>query len=213
MSNARNLSKVVTQLYALAPNTTKLNSIATRGADEPGFIKDWAFNWLPAGYLWCDGSFLGPATPYQDLRNYLIADGFPYGSDGAGNPRLPDSRGRTTAGKDNMGGTAAGRLTTAGSGIDGTTLGAGGGAETHSLDVNQMPTHGHGVNDPGHAHSYLYTPNVGGQTGGGAFQSAVNPQGATTGASGTGISIQVNGGGAAHNNTQPTLVVNKIIKT
>ena len=46
----------------------------------------------------------------------------------------PDLRGRTIAGKDNMGGVTASRLTAAGSGITGTTLGTTGGAETHVLN-------------------------------------------------------------------------------
>jgi microcystin-dependent protein len=44
------------------------------------------------------------------------------------------------AGVDNMGGSAANRLTTGGSGIAGTTLGATGGAETETLTLAQLPT-------------------------------------------------------------------------
>ena len=45
------------------------------------------------------------------LRSKLIADGSPYGADGAGNPLVPDTRGRTTAAPDNLGGASAGRST------------------------------------------------------------------------------------------------------
>ena len=51
------------------------------------------------------------------------------------------------AGKDDMGGTAAGRLTAAGSGVAGTALGAAGGAETHRLTGGQMPRHSHHITD------------------------------------------------------------------
>lgn len=106
---------------------------------------------------------------------------------------LPDLRGRTSVGKDDMGGTAANRITSGGSGIVGTTLGGAGGAETHSLTVNQNAPHTHGVNgaiqDDGGA-SYNIS--------GGGRGSAVY----ATGSSGT---------GAAHNNTQPSYVCNKII--
>jgi microcystin-dependent protein len=86
------------------------------------------------------------------LRAKLVADGNPYGVDGSSNPLVPDARGRATAGKDDMGGAAANRLTTAGAGINGAALGAAGGAQTHTLTTGQMPQHNHGVTDPGHGH-------------------------------------------------------------
>ena len=55
--------------------------------------------------------------------------GTTYGSgDGSTTFNVPDLRGRVPAGKDDMGGSAASRLTTAGGGVDGSTLGAVGGA-------------------------------------------------------------------------------------
>lgn len=53
---------------------------------------------------------------------------------------VPDLRGRVVAGKDDMGGSAASRLTTAGSAVDGATLGAVGGAQNVTLAANQIPT-------------------------------------------------------------------------
>ena len=43
--------------------------------------------------------------------------------------------------------------------------------------------------------------------------SGASAGGVYVGGSGTGVSIQSNGGGAAHNNVQPTLVTNMIVKT
>lgn len=59
--------------------------------------------------------------------------------DGSTTFNLPDLRGRVPAGKDNMGGSTASRLTNAGSGITGTTLGAVGGAETVTLVTANLP--------------------------------------------------------------------------
>ncbi len=120
-----------------------------------GVMMDYALKTLPSdGWRFCDGSaLLEDDAKAAALRTKLIADASPYGADGDGNPLLPDSRGRVTAGKDDMGGTASNRLTTAGSGIDGKKLGAAGGAETVTLTQAQIPSHGHTVTDPGHNHA------------------------------------------------------------
>jgi hypothetical protein len=106
---------------------------------------------------------------------------------------LPDARGRIVAGKDNMGGSTASRITNAGAGIVGTTLGVAGGSQTHTLTEAQLASHTHSVGS-GAA--------IGGDiaTGGGT---AVYSGAQTSGAAGS---------GNAHNNTQPTLILNKIIK-
>jgi microcystin-dependent protein len=59
--------------------------------------------------------------------------------DGATTFNVPDLRGRIRVGKDNMGGSTAGRVTSAGSGITGTTLGDTGGAETVTMARANMP--------------------------------------------------------------------------
>ncbi|MDI1265889.1 MAG: phage tail protein [bacterium] len=60
--------------------------------------------------------------------------------DGSTTFNIPDLRGRVAAGKDDMGGSAASRLTTAGSSIDGATLGASGGAQNVTLASGQIPS-------------------------------------------------------------------------
>src|SRR5205085_3090679 len=63
-----------------------------------------------------------------------------YGTgDGSTTFNVPDLRGRLIAGKDDMGGSAASRVTTAGSSIDGATLGVSGGAQVVLLAANQIP--------------------------------------------------------------------------
>ena len=90
-------------------------------------------------------------TTYVNLFN-LIATTYGAG-DGATTFNLPDLRGYLLAGKDDMGGAAASRITAGASGIDGTVLGAAGGAQTVTLITGQMPAHNHGVNDPAHNHA------------------------------------------------------------
>ncbi len=107
---------------------------------------------------------------------------------------VPDMRGRGVAGKDNMGGTTASRLTNGGSGITGTTLGASGGTETHTLTTAQLASHSHtlGVNTGASAGATLNTNG-----------NDSNLTGGTTNAAGS---------GNAHQNTQPTHIANWIIK-
>jgi len=52
---------------------------------------------------------------------------------------LPDFRGRVLAALDDMGNSAAGRVTSGGSGITGTTLGAAGGAQAVTLNATMIP--------------------------------------------------------------------------
>lgn len=76
-------------------------------------------------------------TTYGALFSLI---GTTYGTgDGSTTFNLPDLRGRVLAGKDDMGGSAAGRITNAGSGIIGTNLGASGGLETVTLQTINLP--------------------------------------------------------------------------
>ena len=127
---------------------------------------------------------------------------------------LPDAKGTVLAGLDGMGGAAAGRLTAAYFGANGDLLGARGGLENNLLDVTKMPAHSHPVIDPKHSHTPFIGGNflIVGSTDGGNF--AAGPKGIGSGSSAekTNISIDNTGGGQAHANVQPTMVVTIYIK-
>jgi microcystin-dependent protein len=219
-----------------------------------GTVLDFAGAVAPAGWLLCDGSSVSRTT----YANLFAVIGITHGSgDGSTTFSLPDGRGRVAAGKDNMGGTSAGRLvvnlngtTTAGSAVvtglastanlsvgmgvfgatmpgsaiiasidsatqvtlntgvgvtagpatalrfgmmDATALGATGGTQAHKLVASQMPAH---------THQYGAVTNTGasGIAGGTGYTTPLTASGST-------------GGDQAHPNVQPTLILNKIIKT
>ena len=89
----------------------------------------------PSGFAFCNGQAVSRTT-FVELYA-LVGDQYGAG-DGTTTFNLPDLRGRSVAGRDNMGGTAANRVTTAGSGINGVALGANGGSQSFT-NVIEVP--------------------------------------------------------------------------
>lgn len=114
--------------------------------------------------LWTDYS--NAVLPIQDSTGAASTRGVSAAADFAANKRLPmpDLCGRDFFGADNMGGvTAKGRVTTALSGISGTTLGATGGSQTVQLTGNQNGAHVHtGTTDNSVSHTHTGTTDTGG---------------------------------------------------
>jgi microcystin-dependent protein len=159
-------------------------------AVPPGVVAWTAAAAAPTGWLLCYGQAVSRAT-YSDLFDEI---GTAHGAgDGSTTFNLPDGRGRAIAGVDNMGGSAAGRLTSTVMSPNGNTLGAVGGSQTHTLTTAQMPAH---------THTMRSSITV---QGGGASSVMDDTTGATHSTGST-------GDGGAHNNTQPTILLNMIIK-
>jgi microcystin-dependent protein len=171
------------------------------GGLPAGSVMQWLTNTPPANWAVADGSLRSRVT---DASLFAII-GTTYGvGDGTTTFALPDLRGRVPVGKD--------------AGTFGALAGTGG-AETHTLTEAQMPLHNHSgsTGDSGtHNHGGINnsTSSSGGNNGnvirdGGASFNLISFQG---GNHSHDFTTNNTGGDSAHNNLQPFLVVNYIIK-
>lgn len=183
-----------------------------------GTISSYGGTTAPSKWTLCYGQAISRTT-YSALFAKI---GTTYGAgNGSTTFNLPDCRGRVSAGKDNMGGTSANRLTNQTGGLNGDILGASGGQEAVTLTAAQIPqltgsaasagSHTHGITNGTSAvrdgSLTLASPTTNGND---IFDTNIT---VTLVAAGThSHTVTVNsGGGDPHSNIQPTLIINKII--
>lgn len=188
-----------------------------------GAVLPYAGATAPSGYLLCDGSTFN-GDQYPELRDCL---GDTYGVHSGTSYYLPNLKGRVPVGKD-------------ASQTEFDAMGETGGAKTHTLTQTEMPVHTHVQNahnhvifavatssDGSHRHDYTTRPNnVARDTNTGAANTSsttnVTDQTDYAGTHShtvTGYTLDATatnqnaGSGGAHNNLQPYVVLNYIIKT
>jgi microcystin-dependent protein len=148
-----------------------------------GVISVFGGSSAPTGYLLCDGTAVSRAT-YSALFGIISTT---YGvGDNSTTFNVPNLKGKVAVGRDS-------------SQSEFDNLGETSGAKTVTLTTAQMPAHTHSLN-PGQV--------VGGSGSGGTNNYAPTGNNPTAN-----TSITSTGGGEAHNNLQPYLVINYIIKT
>jgi microcystin-dependent protein len=164
-------------------------------------IRLMAFNFAPRGWLMCNGQLL-PINQYQALFSLL---GTTYGGNGTTNFGLPDLRGRVPIHVDNI-----------------ANLGQSAGEVGHTLITQEMPIHTHSLMADATTSATSNTATPTGSTVLGQAGGVANPGGpyavqiyssSTQSTTLDQHSIGVTGGGQAHENRQPFLVLTFCIAT
>ncbi len=179
------------QILAKASNQDNdvewIDNIGQGGGDTLpiGAILPFSSDTIPNGWLLCDGSVI-EQEDYPELFEVLAGN---YGIINREKIRLPDLRGKVTVGKDSTD-------------ADFDTLGNTGGEKTHTLTVNEMPSHMHNIMTNANWNSLDSTYN----------HLARGSNGTDELKDGTEFGARASGGSQPHNNLQPYIVTNYIIK-
>jgi microcystin-dependent protein len=178
-----------------------------------GTVLEYEGTVLPPRFLWANGAEVSRSI----YSAYFALVGVRHGvGNNSTTFNVLDKRGRVGVGRDNMGGvSAAGRVTSAGSGIDAPTLGATGGAQNVTLALTQIPAHVHDVSadQGGHNHTIPFSTGYTVAGGSGTGRSIDISTPANTGSADPAITVSetAKGGGQAHTNMPPAVVCNYII--
>lgn len=158
----------------------------------------------PVLWLFCYGQAISRTT-YSALFAVI---GTTYGTgDGSTTFNIPDLRGRTVFGRDDMGGSAANRVTNAISGITAINLGAVGGDQNMQQHTHTQDAHTHTTQADGRRLAFLQTSGSNYDTG----ATSMNFTGAPGFAISSTTATNQNTGTGNSQNMPPTIIMNWII--
>jgi microcystin-dependent protein len=190
------------------------NGTDWEGVIPVGTLQAFAGTTAPSGWLFCFGQSLNAtSTPAYSLLFSTI--GTTYGGSGIAAFSMPDLRGRAPYGKDNMGGTAASRITSGVSAITGTSLCASGGQQQLASHRHEQsfPLH---TSDTGSNGVVPYLPWNTNLYGYGTTKTYANRQsftvGGAEGSTASGYAALTNNPFDTATNMPPTIITNYIIK-
>lgn len=191
---------------AVSAIATQVESMISPSGVPAGIITQFAGTVAPTGWLLCQGQQLSTTTYAALFEAFGGAGGGGYRYGGSGSVfNLPNLQGRVPVGLDATQG-------------EFDNLGETGGAKTHTLITNEMPSHTHTGSTASagvHSHNYFDNPiEVQDLAAGNYTWRRGSITNTTTSAGDHTHTMNLNnaGGGAAHNNLQPYIVVNYIIK-
>jgi len=176
-------------------------------AIPPGVMMPFAGSSPPTGYLLCNGAAVSRTT-YGDLFSVI---GTTYGvGDGSTTFNVPNTKGKVLVGYNS-------------SESEFNSLGETGGEKTHTLSTSEMPSHYHNISlttstNGAHTHSYKKgDPSDNSISDTSGSHDEYDDLSATTGSAGNhNHTVNGNSGatgsGSAHNNLQPYITLNHIIK-
>lgn len=158
-----------------------------------GSIQEWPSNIIPNNWLLCNGQ----AVSRTDYAELFVVLGTTYGAgDGSTTFNLPNFKGRVGVGKDD-------------NDSDFNALGKTAGEKTHVLTTTEMPQHCHGEN---FITKYGYQYSLVSNNGEGEEKNGYLPELEGTEVNKNQVLTNEAGGSQAHNNLQPHIVTNYIIK-
>ena len=184
-----------------------------------GVVNMWVTNTAPTGWLICDGSTKSTTTNPEYANLYGVI-GTTYGGTGATSFRLPDLRGRAPIGA-GTGNQYDGSKADIGDLTARTLGGYVSNDETVVLTEAQLASHNHTQNShnhtqDAHTHTFSYSTAGGGSANAITVGTVVSAGGELSALAATNqpttATNNPTGSNTAHNNTQPSTVINFIIK-
>ena len=196
VDSAPSTLNTLNELAAALGDDANFATTITNALSPIGSVTAYALSTPPAGWLLCDGSIYS-ASAYPTLS---VGLGSTYGGNGTTTFAVPNLKGRMPVGLDSTQ-------------TEFDALAETGGEKSVTLNSTQIPSHTHPITDPGHAHAHNGTA-AANFAGSGGLQGAQTTLPMVIQSNTTGITVNGQSGtvGQSHNNLQPYIVMNYIIR-